>query len=102
MSILTKHPLNFPIINSPQLTNYNLWINIPKGASFNDCNYEIKTNCFWIKSAQASLEGFALDTDNQQAKQLFQTAAQQTQTIIDSLNPRVEEVKQEEPQYSQQ
>ncbi|MBR2017415.1 MAG: DUF1657 domain-containing protein, partial [Prevotella sp.] len=26
-----------------------------------------------------------------------QTAAQQTQTIIDSLNPRVEEVKQEEP-----
>ncbi|MED1217728.1 DUF1657 domain-containing protein, partial [Bacillus paranthracis] len=50
----------------------------------------------------ASLEGFSLDTDNQQAKQLFQTAAQQTQTIIDSLNPRVEEVKQEEPQYSQQ
>ncbi|MED3353365.1 DUF1657 domain-containing protein, partial [Bacillus thuringiensis] len=25
-----------------------------------------------------------------------------TQTIIDSLNPRVEEVQQEEPQYSQQ
>jgi hypothetical protein len=63
---------------------------------------KLKQTVFGLKSAQASLEGFALDTDNQQAKQLFQTAAQQTQTIIDSLNPRVEEVKQEEPQYSQQ
>ena len=62
----------------------------------------VKTTVAGLKSAQASLEGFALDTDNQQAKQLFQTAAQQTQSIIDSLNPRVEEVQQEEPQYGQQ
>ena len=53
---------------------------------------KLKQTVSGLKSAQASLEGFALDTDNQQAKQLFQTAAQQTQTIIDSLNPRVEEV----------
>lgn len=50
---------------------------------------KLKQTVSGLKSAQASLEGFALDTDNQQAKQLFQTAAQQTQTIIDSLNPRV-------------
>ncbi|MEI5877319.1 DUF1657 domain-containing protein, partial [Bacillus paranthracis] len=49
---------------------------------------KLKQTVSGLKSAQASLEGFALDTDNQQAKQLFQTAAQQTQTIIDSLNPR--------------
>ncbi len=54
-----------------------------------------------LKSAQASLEGFALDTDNQQAKQLYKTAAQQTQSIIDSVTPRVGEVQQEEPQYNQ-
>ncbi len=54
---------------------------------------KLKQTVSGLKSAQASLEGFALDTDNQQAKQLFQTAAQQTQTIIDSLNPRVEEVQ---------
>ncbi|EEL48583.1 DUF1657 domain-containing protein [Bacillus cereus] len=63
---------------------------------------KLKQTVSGLKSAQASLEGFALDTDNQQAKQLFQTAAQQTQSIIDSLNPRVEEVQQEEPQYGQQ
>ena len=63
---------------------------------------KLKQTVSGLKSAQASWEGFALDTDNQQAKQLFQTAAEQTQTIIDSLNPRVEEVQQEEPQYSQQ
>ena len=62
---------------------------------------KLKQTVSGLKSAQASLEGFALDTDNQQAKQLFQTV-RQTQTIIDSLNPRVEEVQQEEPQYSQQ
>lgn len=46
---------------------------------------KLKQTVSGLKSAQASLKGFALDTDNQQAKQLFQTAAQQTQTIIDSL-----------------
>ncbi|MDT8860085.1 DUF1657 domain-containing protein [Alkalihalobacillus sp. MEB130] len=54
-----------------------------------------------LKSAQASLETFALDTDNQQAKQLFQQAAQQTQTIVDGLEPRLQQIEQEEPQYKQ-
>lgn len=36
---------------------------------------KLKQTVSGLKSAQASLEGFALDTDNQQAKQLFQTAA---------------------------
>ncbi|MFB9761104.1 DUF1657 domain-containing protein [Ectobacillus funiculus] len=61
----------------------------------------LKQTLAGLKSAQASLEGFALATDNQQAKQLYQNTAQQTQTIIDSLNPRIQEVQQEEPQYNQ-
>lgn len=55
-----------------------------------------------LKSAQASFETFALGTENQQAKQLYQNAAQQTQTIVDTLTPRVNEIEQEEPQYKQQ
>jgi Protein of unknown function (DUF1657) len=43
-----------------------------------------------LKSAQASFETFALQTDNQQAKQMYQQTAQQTQQI-----------QQEEPQYNQ-
>ncbi|MGE8206434.1 DUF1657 domain-containing protein [Heyndrickxia sp. NPDC080065] len=62
----------------------------------------IKQTVSGLKSAQANLESFALATDNQQAKQLYQNAAQQTQTVIDSLTPRVNEVEQEEPQYKQQ
>ncbi|MFK2826697.1 DUF1657 domain-containing protein [Bacillus sp. B190/17] len=60
---------------------------------------DLKQTMSGLKSAQASLEGFALATENQQAKQLFQTAAQQTQTIIDTLQPRITEVENEEPQY---
>ncbi|OZI10219.1 DUF1657 domain-containing protein [Bacillaceae bacterium SAS-127] len=60
---------------------------------------DLKTTLAGLKSAQASLESFSLATDNQQAKQLYQTAATQTQTVIDSIEPRVQEVEQEEPQY---
>ncbi|MFT8320824.1 MAG: DUF1657 domain-containing protein [Bacillus sp. (in: firmicutes)] len=62
----------------------------------------VKQTVAGLKSAQASLETFALATDNQTAKQLYQNAAQQTQQVIDTLNPRVQEIEQEEPQYSQQ
>jgi hypothetical protein len=54
-----------------------------------------------LKSAQASFETFALQTENKKAKQLYQNAAEQTQSIIDSLVPRLEEIQKEEPQYNQ-
>lgn len=61
----------------------------------------LKQTIAGLKSAQASLEGFALETDNQQAKQLYQNTAQQTQLVIDQLSPRLQQVEQEEPQYKQ-
>lgn len=61
----------------------------------------LKTTLAGLKSAQASLEGFALQTDNEQAKQLYKTAAQQTQSVIDQLEPRIQDVIQEEPQYGE-
>jgi glutamine synthetase type III len=60
---------------------------------------QVKQALASLKSAQASLESFALSTQNQQAKQLFTQNAQQTQTIIDSLETRVQQLEQEEPQY---
>ncbi len=62
---------------------------------------DVKQTIAGLKSAQASFETFALSTDNQQAKQLYQTAAQQTQSIIDTIQPRLEQIQQEEPQYRQ-
>ncbi|WP_050616361.1 DUF1657 domain-containing protein [Bacillus testis] len=61
----------------------------------------VKTTLAGLKTAQASFETFALSTDNQEAKQLYQNAAAQTQSIVDSLSPRVEQMEQEEPQYKQ-
>jgi 16S rRNA C1402 (ribose-2'-O) methylase RsmI len=53
-----------------------------------------------LKSAQASFEGFALQTENKQAKQLYKDAAQATQTIIDTISPRLQQIQKEEPQYN--
>ncbi|BAU25955.1 uncharacterized protein DUF1657 [Aneurinibacillus soli] len=60
---------------------------------------KVKQTLSGLKSAQASLETFALETQNKQAKQAFTQNAQQTQTIIDSLEQRVQQLEQEEPQY---
>jgi hypothetical protein len=62
---------------------------------------QVKTTLASLKSAQASFETFSLGTDNESAKQLYMDAATQTQSIIDSLEPRVQEIEQEEPQYKQ-
>jgi len=61
----------------------------------------VKQTLAGLKSAQASFEMFALQTENEKAKQLYQQAAQQTQAIVDLLSPRLQEIEQEEPQYKQ-
>ncbi len=62
---------------------------------------QVKQTIAGLKSAQASLETFALGTENKNAKQIYQDAAKQTQTIIDTIEPRLEQILQEEPQYKQ-
>jgi hypothetical protein len=60
---------------------------------------QVKQTLAGLKSAQASFEQFALATQNQQAKQLYTDCANQTQTLIQSLESRVQQIEQEEPQY---
>ncbi|MCG9967360.1 DUF1657 domain-containing protein [Pelotomaculum terephthalicicum JT] len=60
---------------------------------------QVKQTLSGLKSAQASLESFALQTQNQQAKQLYTNAAQQTKSIIDTLEPRINDIENQEPQY---
>lgn len=62
---------------------------------------QVKQALASLKSAQASFETFALATDNKNAKQLYQQAAQQTQSVLQSLEPRLQEILTEEPQYNQ-
>ena len=60
---------------------------------------QVKTCLASLKGAQADLETFALSTQNQEAKSLFEQAAQQTQQIVDLIQSRVQELEREEPQY---
>ncbi|MET3291965.1 DUF1657 domain-containing protein [Brevibacillus fluminis] len=60
---------------------------------------QVKQTLASLKGAQANLESFALSTQNQQAKQTYTQAAQDTQTIVTSLEQRVSQLEQEEPQY---
>lgn len=62
---------------------------------------QVRQTIAGLKSAQASLETFALGTENENAKKLYQDAAAQTQSIIDSIEPRLQQIEQEEPQYKQ-
>ncbi|MBW4080802.1 DUF1657 domain-containing protein [Paenibacillus sp. S150] len=60
---------------------------------------QVKTCVSSLKSAQASLEQFAMETQNKEAKTLFTNAAKQTQQIVDQVESRVTELENEEPQY---
>lgn len=60
---------------------------------------DVKTCVASLKSAQASLEQFALSTQDKQAKQMFENASKATQQIVDQVSSRVKQLEQEEPQY---
>jgi hypothetical protein len=60
---------------------------------------QVKQTLAGLKSAQASLEQFALQTQDKQAKQMYDSAAQQAMSIVQTLEPRVQQIEQEEPEY---
>lgn len=60
---------------------------------------DVKACLASLKSAQASLEQFALSTQNQEAKNLFENAAKTTQHIVHQVESRVQQIEQQEPQY---
>lgn len=60
---------------------------------------DVKTCLASLKSAQASLEQFALGTQNQEAKTLFEDAARTTQQVVQQVEGRVRQIEQQEPQY---
>ena len=53
------------------------------------------------ESALASLKTFALETDDQNAKQMFQNLAQQQQSVVENLNTRLQYIQEEEPQFKE-
>ncbi|MCE5169723.1 DUF1657 domain-containing protein [Paenibacillus profundus] len=60
---------------------------------------QVKTCLASLKGVQADLEQFALGTQNQEAKNMYTNAAQQTQQVIQQVEGRVQQLEAEEPQY---
>lgn len=60
---------------------------------------QVKQTLAGLKGAQANLELFALNTQNKKAKQAYTEAAQQTNSIVNTLEQRVAELEKEEPQF---
>lgn len=54
-----------------------------------------------VESAAASIKTFALETQDQSAKQMFQDCANTLETVATQLKGRQQYIEQQEPQYKQ-
>lgn len=60
---------------------------------------KLETALASAKSLCASMKTFSLDTDNQEAKQMFNQLANTMEGVEQQIQSRLDFVKQEEPQY---
>lgn len=52
------------------------------------------------KGLASDMKTFSLDTENQQAKQMFNQLANTMENVSQTIQSRLDFVKQEEPQYN--
>lgn len=55
-----------------------------------------------IQSAAATMKTFALETQDEQAKQTFQQIADNLENALEQLKGRQQYIQQQKPQYRQQ
>ena len=55
-----------------------------------------------IQSAAVTMKTFALETQDEQAKQTFQQIADNLENALEQLKGRQQYIQQQEPQYRQQ
>lgn len=60
---------------------------------------QVKTCLASLKGAEASLKQFAMLSQEEEAKKLFDRAAKTTQEVIKRVEERVQKLEREEPQY---
>lgn len=63
---------------------------------------KLETALASAKGLAADLKTFSLDTDDQNAKQMFETLSTNAESLAQNLESRVNYLKTEEPQYNQQ
>lgn len=60
---------------------------------------KLETALASAKGLSADMKTFSLDTDNQEAKQMFNQLADTMESVEQQIQSRLDFVKQEEPQY---
>ncbi|WP_406242225.1 DUF1657 domain-containing protein [Tissierella carlieri] len=63
---------------------------------------KLETALAGAKGLAADLKTFSLDTDDQTAKQMFNSLASNAENMAQMLENRVNYLKNQEPQYDQQ
>ncbi|AOR23711.1 MULTISPECIES: DUF1657 domain-containing protein [Clostridium] len=61
---------------------------------------KLETALASAKGLAADMKTFSLDTDNQEAKQMFNQLASTMENVEQTIQSRLDFVKQEEPQYN--
>lgn len=61
---------------------------------------KLETALASAKGLAADMKTFSLDTDNQEAKQMFTQLADTMENVQQTLQSRVDFVKEQEPQYN--
>lgn len=61
---------------------------------------KLETALSSAKGLAADMKTFSLDTDNQEAKKMFDQLATTMESVEQSLQSRLDFVKQQEPQYN--
>lgn len=61
---------------------------------------KLETALASAKGLAADMKTFSLDTDNQEAKQMFNQLSSTMDNVAQTLQSRLDYVKQEEPQYN--
>lgn len=61
---------------------------------------KLETALASAKGLAADMKTFSLDTDNQDAKQMFDQLSNTLDNVAQTIQSRLDYVKQEEPQYN--
>ncbi|MFW2489653.1 DUF1657 domain-containing protein [Clostridium chromiireducens] len=61
---------------------------------------KLETALASAKGLAADMKTFSLDTDNQEAKQMFNQLSSTMDNVAQTIQSRLDFVKQEEPQYN--
>jgi broad specificity polyphosphatase/5'/3'-nucleotidase SurE len=72
-----------------------------KGGDLMTVGAQIQKAVASVESVASSMKTFALETEDQQAKQMYQQMAQTFDAALNTLKERQKYIEQQEPQYKQ-